>query len=92
MEVLQDSGDWRGVVAMERDARAGAAGVQAAEPDEASFVYSALGNALDFLGDFDKAVEYHTQHLAIAHEVGDRMGDASACGNLGNVHNFLRDL
>jgi tetratricopeptide (TPR) repeat protein len=77
---------------MERDARAVAAAVQAAEPDETSFVYCALGNAHDFLGDFDKAVECHTQHLAIAQEVGDRAGEARAYGNLGNVHNLLGEF
>jgi tetratricopeptide (TPR) repeat protein len=77
------------VVAMERDARAVAAAVQAAELDEASFVYCALGNAHDFLGDLYNAVEYHKQHLAIAQEVGDRAGEARAYGNLGNVHNLL---
>ena len=76
LEVLQDSRDWRGVVAVERNAKVVAATVGAADPGEASFVYSALGNAHESLGDFDKAVEYNTQHLASVQEVGDRAGEA----------------
>jgi hypothetical protein len=49
LEVLQDSRDWRGVVAMERNAKVVAAAVREAEPGEASFVYSALGNAHESL-------------------------------------------
>jgi len=61
---------------MERNTKVVAAAVGAADPGEASFVYSALGNAHESLGDFDKAVEYHTQHLSSAQEVGDRAGEA----------------
>ena len=44
-----------------------------------------LGNAYDWLGDFNKAIEYHTQHLSIAKEVGDRVGEGKAYANLGTV-------
>ena len=37
-----------------------------------------LGRAYDSLRDFSKAIEYHTQHLAIAKEVGDRAGEGRA--------------
>ena len=37
------------------------------------------------LGDYAKAIAYHTQHLAIAKEVGDRAGEGRAYGNLGNA-------
>jgi hypothetical protein len=36
----------------------------------AAFVYRALGHAHEALGDLAKAIKYHTQHLAIAKEVG----------------------
>ncbi len=36
-----------------------------------------------FQGDYAKAIEYHTQHLAIAKEVGDRAGEGAAYANLG---------
>ncbi len=32
-------------------------------------------NAYQSLGNFFKAIEYHTQHLVIAKEMGDREGD-----------------
>ena len=34
------------------------------------------------MGDFDKAIKYHTQHLAIAKEVRDLKGEGRAYGNL----------
>ena len=34
------------------------------------------------MGDFDKAIKYHTQHLVIAMEVGDLTGEGRAYGNL----------
>ena len=39
-------------------------------PDYASRVYNTLGNAYQSLGNYAKAIEYHTQCLAIAKEVG----------------------
>ena len=38
------------------------------------------------LRDFSKAIEYHTQCLAIAKEVGDRAGEGRAYGSLGNAY------
>ena len=35
------------------------------------------------MGDFAQAIAYHTQHLAIAREVGDRVGEGNAGNNLG---------
>ena len=37
------------------------------------------------LFDYSKAIEYHTQDLAIAKEVGDRAGEGRAYGNLGSA-------
>ena len=42
-------------------------------------------------GDFSKAIEYHKQCLAIAKEVGDRVGEGRACGNLGTCHMHLNE-
>jgi hypothetical protein len=36
-----------------------------------------------------KAIEYHTQHLAVAKEVGDRAGEGAAYGNLGSTYQSL---
>ena len=52
-------------------------------PDYASRVYNTLGNAYQSLGNYAKAIEYHTQCLAIAKEVGDRAGEGTVYGNLG---------
>ena len=58
--------DWRGVAALERTGREVEAGVHTAIPGHALLVYSALGSVFQSLGDLSKAIEYHTQHLAIA--------------------------
>ena len=81
LEQLAGAADWRGVAAQERAARAVAAAVRTAMPGDASFVYNTLGRAYRNLGDFNKAIEYQTQHLAIAKEVGDRAGEGTAYGN-----------
>jgi tetratricopeptide (TPR) repeat protein len=39
-----------------------------------------------------KAIEYHTQHLAIAKEVGDRAGEGRAYGNLGSAYESQGDF
>ena len=46
----------------------------------------------DSLGDFKQAVKYHNQHLSIAKELGDRAGEGSAYGNLGNAYQSLGDF
>ena len=40
--------------------------------------YANLGIAYHSQGDFSKAIEYHTQDLAIAKEVSDRAGEGVA--------------
>ena len=51
--------------------------------------YANLGIAFFSLGYVSKAIEYHTEHLAIAKEVGNRAGEGGAYGNLGNAHQSL---
>ena len=92
LEILQqlaDAADWRGVAAQERAAKAVAAALRTSMPGVASFAYNILGNAYQSLGDFSKVIEYHTQHLAITKEVGDRAGEGTAYGNLGTCHKHL---
>ncbi|MCZ8307237.1 MAG: tetratricopeptide repeat protein [Microcystis sp. LE19-98.1E] len=50
---------------------------------------TSLGNAYHFLGEYQKAIEFHQQCLAIFREIGDRGSEASSYGNLGNVYYFL---
>ena len=83
LDQRQNARDWRGVAALEREARSLAAAVRAAEPGLAAFVYSALGNAHYSLGDFRAAIACHTEDLAIAREVGDRAGEGERTGTSG---------
>ena len=48
--------------------------------------YANLGIAYWSLKDYSKAVDYHTQRLAIAKEVGDRSGEGRAYENLCNAY------
>ncbi|ODV36460.1 tetratricopeptide repeat protein [Microcystis aeruginosa] len=50
---------------------------------------TSLGNAYYLLGEYEKAIEFHQQSLAIDREIGDRGGEASSYNNLGNVYNSL---
>jgi tetratricopeptide (TPR) repeat protein len=54
--------------------------------------YGNLGCAYRSLGNFSRAIEHHTQHLAIAKEVGDRAGEGRAYGNLGCAYGSLGDF
>ena len=92
LEQLAAAADWRGVAAQDRAARAVAAAVRTSMPSKASFVCSTLGNAYQSLGGYAKAIEYHTQWLAIAKEVGDRAGEGGAYGNLGNAYGSQGDF
>jgi tetratricopeptide (TPR) repeat protein len=86
---LQESKDWRGVVAMEREAMTMAAEVRASIPGLAASLCGTLGIAYKSLGDFSKAIEHHTKWLAIAQEVGDRAGEGRAYGHLGAAYESL---
>jgi len=50
-----------------------------------SAIYSQLGNAYFYLGDYVKAMQYHKHDLTLARTMGDRLGEAKASGNLGNT-------
>ena len=92
LDQMQTALDWRGIAAQERAALALARDVRVADPSMASAILCALGNAHLSLGDFFQAIECHTQHLAIAREVGDRAGEGRAYGGLGNAHDSLGDF
>ncbi|QDL09904.1 transcriptional regulator [Brasilonema octagenarum UFV-E1] len=59
------------------------------ENSEFAYVLTSLGNAYQFLGQYQIAIDYHHQSLAIFLEIGDRKGEAISLNNLGNAYNFL---
>lgn len=73
------------------DCRAGVAFFQAAiqagteDLRTLSAIYSQLGNAYFYLGDYSKAMEYHKNDLTLARSMGDKLGEAKSSGNLGNA-------
>ncbi len=50
---------------------------------------TSLGNVSDSLGEYQKAIEFHQQSLAIFREIGDRGGEAKSYNNLGIVYRSL---
>ena len=75
-----------------REARVVAAAVQTSMPSKATWVYCTLGNAYKSLGGYAKAIEYHTQCLAIAKEVGDREVEGNAYEDLGCAYGSQGDF
>lgn len=73
------------------DSRAGIAFFQAAiragtdDLRTLSAIYSQLGNAYFYLGDYAKAMKYHNLDLNLARSINDKLGEAKASGNLGNT-------
>jgi len=89
---MQTADNWRGIVEQEGAALALARDVRVADPRMAGAILSKLGLAHYSLGNFSQAIAYHTQHLAIAREVGDRAGEVNANGNLGIAHESMGDF
>lgn len=50
-----------------------------------SAIYSQLGNAYFYLGDYTKAMDYHRCDLTVARAMNDELGEGKASGNLGNT-------
>ncbi|XP_055381974.1 G-protein-signaling modulator 2 [Condylostylus longicornis] len=50
-----------------------------------SAIYSQLGNAFFYMGDYTKAMKYHKLDLTLARSINDRLGEAKSSGNLGNT-------
>ncbi|NEQ36525.1 MAG: CHAT domain-containing protein [Okeania sp. SIO3I5] len=48
-----------------------------------------LGNSYHFLGQYERAIEYHQQYLTIAREIKDRQGESVSLGNLGSDYHSL---
>ncbi|KAJ1523572.1 hypothetical protein ONE63_001419 [Megalurothrips usitatus] len=73
------------------DCRAGVAFFQAAiqagtdDLRTLSAIYSQLGNAFFYLGDYAQAMQYHKHDLTLARTMGDKLGEAKSSGNLGNT-------
>ncbi|MFM6405150.1 MAG: tetratricopeptide repeat protein, partial [Microcystis sp.] len=60
------------------------------QEDQTNWKYTAsltsLGNVYYSLGEYQKAIEFNQQSLAIEREIGDRGGEAKSYNNLGNVY------
>jgi G-protein signaling modulator 2 len=54
-----------------------------------SAIYSQLGNAYFYLGDYIKAMQYHKLDLTLARSMNDKLGEAKSSGNLGNTLKVL---
>jgi serine/threonine protein kinase len=54
--------------------------------------YNAMGLTYKLIGKADVAKDYFEKSLSIAHEVGNRKGEAAALGNLGGIFQTLGDV
>ena len=80
-ERLCREGRWtEGVERLEAAARAGTQDLKTL-----SALYSQLGNAHFYLENYGKSLEYHKQDLTLARTLGDKLGEAKACGNIGSA-------
>lgn len=52
-------------------------------------IYSQLGNAYFYLGDYPKAFQFHQLDLTLSRTLSDQAGEAKASGNLGNALKML---
>ncbi len=66
-------------MALEREALALVRGVLVVHPGKAGEILIMLGIAYGLLGDFSKAIEYHTLNLTTSKEVDDRAGLGGLC-------------
>ena len=76
LHVLEDAGNWLGVVALEREALALARDRRGADPGLAGAIHSNLGLGYYSTGDYGRACELHEQHRAICEALGDHAGVA----------------
>ena len=80
-ERLCKKGSWNsGILHFEEAIKAGTNDLQTL-----SAVYSQLGNAYFYLHDYQRALMCHRKDLSLAKTMGDKIGEAKACGNLGNT-------
>ena len=71
---LEEEENWQGVVNLEREILALATTVRGMDA-----LHGVLGNAFHGLGKYARAREMHEKHKAMAEELGDRAGVATAC-------------
>ena len=57
-----------------------------------SAAYSQLGNAYFNFQDYHAALEYHQQDLSVARAMGDKLGEAKACSNIGSALKALNQF
>ena len=69
---LAVAADWQGVVVQDSSAMT----VAVSMTGYALFIYCTLGNTYLSQGHYATAIKYHTQHLTMTKEVGDRTGRA----------------
>lgn len=80
-ERLCREGEWEeGIRRLEAATRTGTSDLKTL-----SALYSQLGNAYFYLENYSKALENHRQDLTIARTMGDKLGEAKACGNIGSA-------
>ena len=88
---LQDADDWLGVAALEQEALAFVREKRVEHPRLVTAMHGILGLGFAGIGNYGRALEFHTKGKAMYEELGDRAGIAKECGNLGNCYHSMLD-
>lgn len=80
---MYNAQNWNGLVAMEAMDSIVLAQLREIRPGVAAGIYGMLEDGYCSVGDYTKAIELHTQTLAIAEEMGDRAVQGASCSSLG---------
>jgi tetratricopeptide (TPR) repeat protein len=80
---LEAAHDLLGIVALEREALELVRDLEGANSGKAGAIHRVLGLGFHGVGQYARALALHVEHKAIAEELGDRAGVATACNNLG---------
>jgi tetratricopeptide (TPR) repeat protein len=65
------------------------AGKRLGRKDAQGMALGNLGLAYNNLGEYQRAIDYHEQSLAVKREIGDRRGEGNSLGNLGIAYKNL---
>jgi len=89
--LLETKGDSLGMLRLEAKALALAEKLRNSDLEMAGFILNLIGLSHDRTGSYARACELHEQHRAICEALGDHVGMAAACGNLGCCYHSMGD-
>jgi tetratricopeptide (TPR) repeat protein len=89
IDELAQARNWRGLAAMEPEARSVADELRVAQPAVVALIYGNLGICYRSLGQYAKAIKLYEQERKISEVVGHRAGQGRASSGIGNCYHSL---